>query len=115
MSRKRGHKEKSQLDYRYGGNWSIISIEARRQSPTCCYCCVKPATLTHHVRYVNDEGELLLDNVQIGVDVFPVCEQCHRKVHSNLNYRTHERVELNHNTKTCIQQLKLGFALNRSN
>lgn len=113
MSRKRGKKTDSKvtLDNRYGIGWEKISIQAREIAPICCHCLVKLAKVTHHVRYVGDDGNLLLDDVVIGSDVFPLCEKCHRVVHSNKHWLYGETKAHNRNTDVCIDRLKFGFLI----
>lgn len=98
------------LDFRYGVNWVSISAKSRVICPCCCWCLVKSATLTHHVAYIDPiTGELLLDAVVLGEDIFPVCKNCHSILHSGKYYIADEAKEKSRNTKDAIKRLKIGY------
>ena len=99
----------SKDDDRYGENWGKISAAAKRQCPVCCYCMKRTSKNTHHVRYVNNRKRLLLDSVILGKDIFPVCLECHKILHTRINYQTHANRHLNHNKKLAKLKLAFGF------
>jgi hypothetical protein len=124
MSRKKGSGKKSKvtlekpkstgqpLDFRYGPNWRSISEKFRLECPTCCWCLRRSAKLTHHVAYVDGKGNLLLDDVVLGLDVYTLCDGCHRIVHTGKNYVVSPLgKQFNQNTSTIKQQLKVGYQL----
>jgi hypothetical protein len=112
-----GEKKKSTaLDFRYPPNWASISEDIRKKCIFCCWCLVKPSKLTHHVEYVRflseNEFELLLDRVIAGENVFPVCDGCHRVIHSKKYYETSPKGrQFDRNNKAAIERLKIGYQI----
>jgi hypothetical protein len=98
-------------DYRYPKDWIAISKKSRELCPICCLCISNQSTEVHHVRYAV-KGKLLLENVILGVDIFPVCNDCHTILHTRSNYRTFkDDSHLNHNFGDILFQLEIGFKI----
>jgi hypothetical protein len=101
----------NEQDPRYGDRWNQISAEAKRLNPICCFCMKEDSRNTHHIRYVNNRGNLLLNKVTLGKDIFCVCLKCHKILHSPKYYRIHQDNTRNHNTKLAVAKLKFGYHL----
>ena len=100
-------------NYRYGENWQSTSKLARSICKVCCWCLANPSCETHHVRYVDEHGILLLDRAEIGIDLIPLCISCHKIIHKIDKYViVKENDSLNHNTDNVIFRLKFGFQVN---
>ena len=98
---------------RYGENFQAISREARRRSPMCCWCLKSPSKETHHTRYVDDKGILLLDRAVIGIDLIPLCISCHKLVHKAQKYCTIIGDDKkNHNIESVVIRLQFGYLIN---
>lgn len=113
MSRKRG-KETDDYEYdkRYGDRWVNISREARTKIKTCCLCLDKPSEVTHHACYTDVFGDLILNDLILGVHIFPLCRECHSKVHSTKNWIFHAKKDpRNQNTKRCLSILSLNYQI----
>lgn len=110
MSRKK-KTEKYELDFRYGKRWEKISLAARDECQSCCFCLIKKSAITHHVAYVDNEGNLLLDNVILGEHIFPLCRPCHRIVHSGNNYLVNVEKQFNKNSQKIVKRLDLGYKI----
>ena len=100
-----------QNDPRYGKNWHIISKRAKEICPSCCWCLKeKKAAETHHVRYIDNNGILLLDRVVIGENIFPLCISCHKMIHKEDKYVIVKNNDhLNHNTEKVVFRLQFSY------
>jgi len=102
-----------QNNYRYPENWQAISRQAKIICPVCCWCLANPSCETHHTRYVDDQGVLLLDRAEIGIDLIPLCHSCHKSIHKIDKYViVKENDSLNHNTEDIIFRLQFGYLVN---
>jgi len=102
-----------QNNYRYGENWQSTSKQARSICSVCCWCLKNPSCETHHVRYVDEHGILLLDRAEIGIDLIPLCISCHKLIHKSDKYViVRENDSLNRNKEDIIFRLKFGFQVN---
>ena len=102
-----------QNNYRYGENWQAISQRARSICKVCCWCLANPSKETHHVRYVDEHGILLLDRAIIGIDLIPLCISCHKIIHKSDKYViVKENDSLNHNTDNVVFRLQFGYQIN---
>jgi len=102
-----------QNNYRYPENWQATSKRARSICSVCCYCLKSPSKETHHVKYVDDNGILLLDRAIIGIDLIPLCVSCHKLIHNPNNYViVKSNDSLNHNTENVIFRLQFGYQIN---
>ena len=102
-----------QNNYRYGENWQTTSKRARSMCPVCCYCLKNPSKETHHVRYSDDQG-LLLDRAIIGIDLIPLCPNCHKLIHNPNNYViVKSNDSLNHNTDKVVFRLQFGYLIQK--
>ena len=100
-------------NYRYGENFQAISQRARSICPVCCWCLANPSKETHHVRYSDDQGVLLLDRAEIGIDLIPLCISCHKIMHKEDKYViVRENDSLNRNKEDIIFRLQFGFQIN---
>ena len=98
---------------RYGENWQSTSKQAKIICSVCCWCLANPSCETHHVRYVDDNGILLLDRAIIGIDLIPLCVSCHKLIHNPNNYViVKSNDSLNHNTDKVVFRLQFGYQIN---
>ena len=98
---------------RYGENFQTISKQARSICKVCCWCLKSPSRETHHTRYVDQHGILLLDRAIIGIDLIPLCISCHKIMHNPNKYVIVKHDDtLNHNTDTVIFRLQFGYRVN---
>lgn len=102
-----------QNNYRYGENWQSTSRQAKIICSVCCWCLKSPSKETHHTRYVDDNGILLLDRAEIGIDLIPLCISCHKLIHNPNNYViVKSNDSLNHNTDKVVFRLEFGYLIN---
>ena len=98
---------------RYGENFQAISKQARLICKVCCWCLENPSKETHHTRYVDQHGILLLDRAEIGIDLIPLCISCHKSIHKEDKYViVKSNDSLNHNTDKVIFRLQFGYLVN---
>ena len=103
-----------QNNYRYGENWQSTSKQAKIICPVCCWCLANPSCETHHVRYVDEHGILLLDRAEIGIDLIPLCISCHKIIHKIDKYViVKENDSLNHNTDKVVFRLQFGYLIQK--
>lgn len=95
---------------RYGENFPTISRQARSLCTTCCWCFKEKSKETHHSRYIDDRGILLLDRAEIGIDLFPLCISCHKMIHKEDKYVIVKNNDhLNHNTEKVVFRLQFSY------
>jgi hypothetical protein len=95
-------------DDRYAPNWSTTSRKARRDCPTCCWCKSRPATETHHAYYYDRHGEISGREVP-GIDVFPVCEECHGILHQDAHWFAPGNPRSRRNFEDTVIKLRDGW------
>jgi len=103
---------------RYASNWPEIRREAHYQtSSRCCYCYLqgrepRQSRCVHHVRYKDELGAIAGREVP-GVDVFPVCPDCHDLLHEPSRWLTAnqglKQVLDNRNFASVQRELRDGF------
>jgi hypothetical protein len=106
-------KRRVKLDYskRYAPNWSLISKRAKMATKYhCCLCHKKSYNLeTHHSTY-RDWFGAIAGREKLGVNIFPLCLNCHSLAHSKRNYiKDKNPVFGNRNTKEFTKLLKQQF------
>jgi len=105
----------NEIDDRYGILWRQISIKAKQMCPVCCICQRRPSKVSHHVQYVEEptiaSSKLLLDDLILGVHLFPLCSECHHYVHRDINYIQKPNRHFNRNTIQIKNLLKSGYSI----
>jgi hypothetical protein len=108
------------LDFsvRYGKRWADKKWKAQIHQATggiCCHCFQAKSTEIHHARYSTDgtEAGAIRDKERPGIDVFPLCEDCHGIAHSRGNWiRDKENPIWGHrNTDEFTQTLMRGWVM----
>jgi phage regulator Rha-like protein len=88
----------------------ILCTKAHNQASGVCVCCMKAKSeQVHHTNY-----SLYGSGDQVGVNVFPVCENCHRnECHSDANWITDSDDPTfgNRNTESFIKFLRRNMNL----
>ena len=96
---------------KYGSNWRQIAKNARDDvSGRCVNCFFAKASSVHHARYFCQlRGALTPTNKgrpgkEIpGIDVFPVCDRCHGRLHrSDLWFEFKNPIKNRNKLSTCI-------------
>lgn len=77
---------KHSCDLRYASNWPARSRSCRATTGhLCCLCRKRRATNAHHAMYRDILGRVAGREIA-GIHIFPLCNRCHEKAHSRLNW-----------------------------
>jgi len=110
--------QQENLDFsvRYGDRWRSKEWKKAIHEAvggTCCHCLEKPSAEVHHARYSTDGTATgaIRDKERPGIDVFPLCEDCHSIAHDSSNWiRDKENPLWGHrNTDIFVQKLIRGW------
>lgn len=100
---------------RYAHNWDTIRKRALESIAHRCPCCLGKAKEVHHLRYRDLLGAIA-GREKPGVDIIPLCLECHDKAHLDRHWIT-AKVDPklnNRNTWNYTFKLRLDYWLLRS-
>lgn len=100
-----------QFDKRYADNWTKLAARARQATNgICCLCRSRKAVEVHHVRYARN-GRAIAGKEQPGVDIFPLCGDCHKIAHQPKNWIKDKNNPVlgNRNHPEFVKRLQSGF------
>lgn len=118
--RKRRRKmtpKKINWSVRYSAAWIHGKVQGRIHRETgdrCCLCHTRKSVEVHHAEYKNFLGKVRdFENESKGVSLFPVCEKCHKILHSKRNwkYDSKDPVFGSCNTPEIKKRLRLGYKI----
>lgn len=109
---------RDEIDWRrrYPPNWNQTCAKAHQSvNGTCCLCRQKPSEEVHHVRYSTPglfRKRPITGRERIGVDIFPVDKECHKRLHQNDAWIEDRRDPLwgNHQAPEWERKLRGGYA-----
>ena len=106
--------KKVTFDDRYDDRYwkQICAIAHRSTKGTCCYCLCRPSVEVHHIRYQDSYGAIAGRELP-GLDVFPVCQDCHGDLHSSQHWvkDLDSPVLGNHQKVETVEILAMGYRL----
>lgn len=92
--------------------WKVVRKKAIRATSGRCVLCGKIGKLeVHHAVYCRSDGTPIAGNEKIGLEVFPLCIECHKEAHSYRNWvRDRRQPELwNRNSIPFWKKMREGF------